>query len=83
MASCEKCWRDAGGDPREYAVLVEMRNRTGFECTPEEQAGCDAYECPACHRNTMHMICRVCMSSSCGYRDFKHGNFYPLYEDNA
>jgi hypothetical protein len=65
MPSCEKCWRDAGGDPREYAVLVESRNRPGKECSPEEQAGTEATMCPFCLRRTVHMYSQVCMVTDC------------------
>jgi len=60
MASCEKCWSDAGGNPDRYAELVKQR-----KCTPEEQAGPDAGACYACGRKTMHQHCHVCMNPSC------------------
>jgi len=60
MASCEKCWRDAGGNPDRYAELVKQRR-----CTPEEQAGPDAGACYVCGRKTMHQHCHVCMNPSC------------------
>ena len=59
MASCEKCWRDSGGDPDLYAKLIAERN-----CTPEEQAGGESTVCPLCGRKTVHMFCNVCMA--CG-----------------
>lgn len=52
MSSCEKCWRDsrdADDPPREYMRLIESR-----VCTPEEQAGPDAMQCPVCLRWTVH-----------------------------
>ena len=69
MASCEKCWRDAHGDPREYASLVEWRNNPGRECTPEEQAGERGTKCEKCGRVTIHQTCKVCMVSTCGHRE--------------
>lgn len=60
MASCEKCWRDSGSNPKEYARLVETRN-----CTPEEQAGDAATICPGCERRTVHQYSRVCMNPNC------------------
>lgn len=36
----------------EYARLIEARKLT--PCTPEEQAGPDATQCPTCHRLTLH-----------------------------
>ena len=63
MASCEKCWTDAGGNPDLYSNLIKSRK----DCTPEEQAaGYEvADECPKCKRNTMHIYCHICMA--CGY----------------
>lgn len=57
MSSCEKCWADAHvypfGDVAErYQRLMEERKDT--PCTPEQQAGQGAGECPICHRMTMH-----------------------------
>lgn len=60
MASCERCWADSGGDPDRYRELLSER-----KCTPEEQAGERAEECPACHRKTVHQICNVCMNAEC------------------
>lgn len=37
MASCEKCWRDAGGNTTVYMQLLEERKAT--PCTEREQAG--------------------------------------------
>ena len=67
MASCEKCWRDAGGDPDRYHELIHERNGTPYECTPEQQAGEDATTCRKCDRVSVHMHVGVCMS--CGFRD--------------
>ena len=52
MSACEKCWRDSrsADEPNvEYVRLIESR-----QCTPEEQAGPDADECPVCERMTKH-----------------------------
>ena len=64
MAACEKCWRDAGGNPSEYERLLVLRK--GNNCTPEQQAGDDAADCPTCKRKTIHQYAHVCMI--CGYR---------------
>lgn len=66
MASCEKCWRDAGGNPGRYRQLI--REREGNPCTPEEQAGEGAGICPKCNRKAIHQHCFVCMA--CGYKVF-------------
>jgi len=63
MASCEKCWRDAGGDAVRYEELVRSR-----QCTPEEQAGPDAGACPACYRRTLHGFTGECMNAECKER---------------
>lgn len=64
MPSCEKCWADAQGPykdvVKEYSRLVKER-----DCTPEEQAGPDATDCPKCGRRAAHQLCHVCMA--CGY----------------
>lgn len=66
MASCEKCWRDSGGNPNRYSELVKSRN-----CTPEEQAGMGADICMACNRATMHIYCGICMNPACGSKGVK------------
>jgi len=63
MSACERCWRDAHRDPYldgvdEYRRLIATR-----DCTPEEQAGPDAGECPMCHRDTIHQHTGMCMST--------------------
>ncbi len=60
MASCERCWREAGGNPALYQELIARRN-----CTPEEQAGRGAGECPVCGRRTIHQYVHVCMNPQC------------------
>lgn len=62
MPSCEKCWRDAGYEADRYAeLLVE---RMDNPCSPEDQAGPGAGECPMCGRRTIHQhvagFCMVC-----------------------
>lgn len=60
MASCEKCWEDAQefGDPSgAYEMLIRRRM-----CTPEEQAGRGAEQCPKCGRYAMHIHCHICMA---------------------
>lgn len=71
MASCEKCWGDAymrtytnpGKSQAEHysALILERKDNP---CTPEDQAGNDAKECPECKRKTIHQIINVCMN--CG-----------------
>lgn len=63
MASCEKCWRDAGGDPHTYKELILERQDN--PCTPEQQAGRDATECPKCKRMTVHQHVHRCII--CGH----------------
>jgi len=63
MSGCEKCWRDAHGDPYEsvtsrYHELLAIRN-----CTPEEQAGPDAAPCVECGgRMVRHQWTGECMA---------------------
>lgn len=56
MSACEKCWADAGGNADSYSRLIVDRNVIGRPplCSPEDQAGPDATECPECHRLTLH-----------------------------
>ena len=61
MASCEKCWDDAyylqDGDEGHYKTYSRLiKERKDKPCTPEEQAGRDAEECPKCKRKTMHQM---------------------------
>lgn len=58
MSACEKCWADAGGDSDEYRRLIEVRE----PCTPEQQAGLDASECPDCNRLAIHQHTGECMA---------------------
>ena len=60
MVSCEKCWRDAGGNPDEYHRLLAER-----DCTPEQQAGPEAKKCPECGRIALHQHVGDCMA--CDY----------------
>lgn len=59
MSACEKCWRDAHRG-EQFSVADEyhrlMKERHDDPCTPEEQAGPDARECPSCLRMTLHQI---------------------------
>ena len=63
MASCEKCWKDAGGNSEQYFRLLE--NREDHKCTPEQQAGELANKCVVCGRLTMHQYANVCMNQEC------------------
>ena len=63
---CEKCWSDAGGMAERYSNLVSQRNASGPHCTPEQQAGPEAGECPACKRRTMNQhVTDHCMVPFC------------------
>ena len=73
MASCEKCWGDAYRryrcDPfrsqaEHYSELISERKDN--PCTPEQQAGEDAGECPKCNRKTIHQIIKQC--TNCGHK---------------
>jgi hypothetical protein len=72
MSSCEKCWSDSAmhrlfGDGPDYRELLARRNGvTERECTPEEQAGEDAQDCPLCGRRSLHQFTRECMNPECG-----------------
>lgn len=52
MSTCEKCWADAHSVADEYVRL--LRERRDHPCSPEEQAGPNARECPWCGRMTLH-----------------------------
>lgn len=66
MASCEKCWRDAGGEPERYHQLLDERKQN--PCSPEEQAGgADAFWCKKCKRFTVHLYTKSCVI--CGNSD--------------
>lgn len=52
MSVCQKCWADARALGLPYSFVLMQRRDT--PCTPEEQAGPDARECPMCHRKTLH-----------------------------
>ena len=68
MASCEKCWRDARGDPDRYVELLAERHES--PCTPEQQAGgIYADECEVCGRFTVHAHWGRCMVPDCQSRE--------------
>lgn len=60
MSACERCWRDAGGDPDGYHELLEARKVN--PCTPEQQAGPGATKCPTCERAVLHTYTKECMA---------------------
>lgn len=60
MASCEKCWENAGGDFEKYKQLIKIST-----CSSEEQAGENATVCPYCKRKTVHQYAKICMNPSC------------------
>lgn len=59
MSSCEKCWSDHYVLGIDYGDLVKQREAN--PCTPEEQAGPDATQCPTCQRLTLHQSTGECM----------------------
>jgi hypothetical protein len=69
MPSCEKCWSDSRmasySEGNAYSRILSERDAAGRVCTPEEQAGPDATECPKCERRTCHQHCGICMI--CGW----------------
>lgn len=64
---CEKCWSDAylntlgttKTQAERYGELMDERKDN--PCTPEQQAGEDAKECPKCKRRTVHQIVGDCI----------------------
>lgn len=60
MSCCEKCWSDAGNRYKAYARILDERKDN--PCTPEQQAGPDATECPRCKRRTCHQYTNECMA---------------------
>ncbi len=63
MASCEKCWSDAQGNAGVYQQLIKDRKYN--PCTPEQQAGKYATECPKCKKITIHQHTKRCVV--CGH----------------
>lgn len=55
MASCEKCWSESTS-VEDYYELIKTN-----KCTPEEEAGTDAEDCPKCKRKTIHQIIKKCV----------------------
>lgn len=51
MSTCEKCWKDSRLEENYAEVL---KSRAANPCTPEQQAGEHARECPWCGRMTLH-----------------------------
>ena len=71
MPVCEKCWEDAGGSCSRYYYL--LYDRKDNPCTPEQQAGPSATDCPYCHRKTIHQHAKVCMNPACPGHSPGHG----------
>jgi hypothetical protein len=65
MSACEKCWADSR-QRENYFEVRDSRQRT--PCTPEEQAGPGAGQCPVCHRMTLHQFTSEPM---CGCKEAK------------
>jgi len=63
MSACERCWSEAQTNEDPSARYLQLvRSRTGERtCSPEEQAGSDAEECPDCKRMTRHQHTGECM----------------------
>ena len=67
MTACEKCWKDAKHESAEtgcsisaaYGRLIKER-----DCTPEDQAGDNAWTCRNCGRIAVHPRVGICMA--CG-----------------
>ena len=55
MSACEKCWSDSRLGSDYYRLLDERKEHP---CTPEEQAGPGAGQCPWCGRMTLHQHTR-------------------------
>lgn len=73
MSACEKCWRDSRVND-DYAKLLNKREAAGLVCTPEEQAGPAAKQCPVCKRMTLHQHSR---EPVCGCPKDAAGHFVP------
>ena len=81
MSACEKCWSDAGrettyggSESKAQAYNRLMEERKANPCTPEQQAGQDADECPFCHRMTLHQWTKEPM---CGCYPATHSHSDP------
>ena len=73
MSACEKCWRDAGGDPDRYQELLKLRKWPDKACTPNEQAGgIDAGYCESCGGRTVHLYTHECMNPKCESNGLTH-----------
>ena len=85
MARCEKCWSDARVQAKISRRSVSecyqdlLGTRKDNPCSPEEQAGPDATECPECNRMTAHQHCRICMA--CGYNPEPDGHSLTAHPD--
>ena len=60
MPCCERCWSMARGQADEY-----HRQLAANQCSPEQQAGPEATDCPKCQRKTVHQYAKVC--TACGW----------------
>lgn len=63
MSSCEKCWsssfRPGAMTSRADVYMDELKQHS---CTPEQQAGSMATECPKCNRMCLHQHTQQCMN---------------------
>lgn len=63
MSSCEKCWANSyrpGAATSQPDVYIEEIST--HSCTPEQQAGPGATECPKCNRMCLHQYTKQCMN---------------------
>jgi len=51
----------SGNQATIYSRLIKEREKSGENCTPEEQAGYDAQECSKCRRMTIHQVLKYCV----------------------
>jgi len=72
MPVCEQCWHDSRGLCSRYDELLREREFT--PCTPEQQAGLCATDCPRCGRTTIHQYEKVCMNPACPDHDGRGHN---------
>lgn len=67
MSSCEKCWANsyrpgAATYTSASQADVYMEEIATHSCTPEQQAGSMATECPKCNRMCLHQHTQQCMN---------------------
>jgi len=77
FGACMKCWKECGQDQDKYDKMMAAKRTQGpvAFCTPEEQAGPEAGQCPWCGHQTIHEKCGVCMNPDCRYGKAGPGEF--------